>query len=310
VTDRDLAAAIEQAFVLGAGLGTRLRPLTDHCPKPLVPVANRPLITYAFDRLLEVGVKRLVVNTHWRADVYGQVFPEDVYRGAPIAFRDEQPEVLETGGGIKNVEDLLRDGPFWVYNGDIFTTLPLEPALRVHREAGNEVTLILRSSGGPLRVAFENGRVLDLRETLGHAGKYLFAGIYLVEPAFLARIPPAQKVDVVPIFIEMIRAGAKLGGIVIDEGEWFDLGSREQYLAVHRHLGDGPWIDPSAEIAPDARITGAPAIGAGAKIGAGAVVHDSLVWARGEVAARARIERCVVAGGHTAGGSLRDSDVA
>ncbi len=309
MTKRDSAAPINQAFVLGAGLGTRLRPLTDHCPKPLIPVANRPLITYAFDRLLEVGVERLVVNTHWRSQVYGEVFAEPVYRGVPISFRDEQPEVLETGGGIKNVEDLLSGGPFWVYNGDIFTSLPLEPALRAHREAGNEVTLILRSSGGPLRVACENGRVLDLRSTLGHEGKYLFAGIYLVEPSFFARIPPAQKVDVVAIFIDMIRAGAKLGGVVIDEGDWFDLGSREQYLEVHRHLGGGPWIDPCTQIAPDARITGASAIGAGAKIGAGALIHDSLVWAGGSVAAHARLDRCIVAGGRVAAGSLCDVDV-
>lgn len=310
MTKRDSAAPLTQAFVLGAGLGTRLRPLTDHCPKPLIPVANRPLITYAFDRLIDAGVQRLIVNTHWRSDVYEQVFPEPVYRGVPLAFRDEQPEVLETGGGIKNVEDLLSGGPFWVYNGDIFTTLPLEPALRAHGEAGNEVTLILRSSGGPLRVAFENGRVLDLRGTLGHEGKYLFAGIYLVEPSFLARIPAGRKVDVVPIFIEMIRTGAKLGGVVIDEGEWFDLGSREQYLEVHRHLSGGPWIDSSAEIAPDARISGATTVGAGAKIGPGAVVHDSLVWARGEVGASAKLDRCIVAGGRIAHGSLRDMDVA
>src|SRR5438876_9273035 len=86
--------SITQAFVLGAGLGTRLRPLTDHCPKPLILVANRPLLTYAFDHLLGAGVERFVVNTHWRADLFSRVFPEPLYRGAPVVFREETPEVL------------------------------------------------------------------------------------------------------------------------------------------------------------------------------------------------------------------------
>lgn len=305
---------ISQAFVLGAGLGTRLRPLTDHCPKPLIPVANRSLLTYAFDHLIGAGVERFVVNTHWRADVYPRVFPEPVYRGKPIVFREETPEVLETAGGIKNVEDVLRGGPFWVYNGDILSTLPLASALRAHRDAGNEVTLVLRSKDGPLQVAWDEktGRIADIGRRLESdiPPRYLFTGIYLVEPEFIARIPAATKISVVPIFCDMIRTGAHLGGVVIDEGEWFDLGSREQYLAVHRHLGTGPWIDPAAHVAPDARITGASAISAGARIGPGARVHDSLVWHGGEVASGADIERCIVAGERTARGVLRDADVA
>src|SRR6202012_8681 len=93
---------VRPAFVLGAGLGTRLKSLTARRPKPLIPVANRPLITYAFDHLLGVGVERLVVNMHWRSEAYARFFPEPAYRSAPLAFRDEQPEVLETAGGIWN----------------------------------------------------------------------------------------------------------------------------------------------------------------------------------------------------------------
>src|SRR5204862_2326676 len=90
-----LIPKIRTAFVLGAGLGTRLRPLTNRRPKPLIPVVNRPLISYAFDHLLGVGVERLVVNTHWRAEAWQTAFPDSSYRGAPIAFRHEAPEVLE-----------------------------------------------------------------------------------------------------------------------------------------------------------------------------------------------------------------------
>src|SRR3954467_6945214 len=99
------------AFVPGARPGTRLRPLTEVRPKPLIPVCNRPLIEYAFDHLRGLGVERFVVNTHWLPEVYPRLFPEAQYPGRPIVFRHE-PQILETAGGIKNVEDLLGSEPF------------------------------------------------------------------------------------------------------------------------------------------------------------------------------------------------------
>jgi NDP-sugar pyrophosphorylase family protein len=291
---------IRTAFVLGAGLGTRLRPLTDRRPKPLIPLVNRPLITYAFDHLLGAGAERFVVNTHWRAEAYDAAFPDRTYRGAPITLRHESPQVLETGGGIKNAEDLLHGGPFWVYNGDILSTLPLEPALRAHHDAGNEVTLVLRSKGDVLNVAFEHGRVVDLRNTFGRGGGFLFTGICLVKPAFLARIPPDTVISIVPIFCDMIRAGAKLGGVVIDDGAWWDLGSPEQYLAAHEALrnsefgiGSSEWIAADAQVAPEAEITGATAIGRGARVGARARLHDCVVWDGVEVPPGTVRERCI-----------------
>src|SRR5688572_7489800 len=100
---------IRTAFVLGAGLGTRLKSLTGCRPKPLIPVRNRPLIEYAFDRLLDIGIERLIVNTHWRADRYPEFFPNGKYGPAQLTLRHEAPNVLETAGGIWNVRDLLGD---------------------------------------------------------------------------------------------------------------------------------------------------------------------------------------------------------
>jgi NDP-sugar pyrophosphorylase family protein len=299
------------AFVLGAGLGTRLRPLTEVRPKPLIPVCNRPLIEYAFDHLLGIGIERFVVNTHWLPEVYPQLFPGAQYRGKPVAFRHE-PQILETAGGIKNVEDLLGGEPFFVYNGDILTDLPLGPALQAHGEGGNEVTLVLRSSGGPLQVSLGDNRVVDIGGKLQSpvAPSYLFTGVYIVQPAFLRRIPPGEKISVIPIFLQMIREGAKLCGVVIDQGHWWDLGSREQYLAVHQHYAaQGPWIDPTAQIAPSAVITGASAIGAGVQIGEGARIHDSLLWPGAQIAAGAELRRCIVTGRQGAAGALVDADI-
>lgn len=276
------------AFVLGAGLGTRLRPLTARRPKPLIPVGGRPLITHAFDHLLALGVERFVVNTHWCAGRYSEFFPAREWRGRPVTFIEETPEVLETAGGIWNARALLGGGPFIVYNGDILSDLPLAEARAAHVAAGNEVTLILRTRGENRNVAFDaaSRRVLDLRRTLRPElePQHLFTGIYFVEPEFIARIPAGEKLSVVPIFHEMIREGAKLGGCVLDGGDWRDLGTREEYLAACATLGQPQWIAPSAQI------------------GAGAELHDCLVWENAVVAPGAKLTRCVVTDGARAEG--------
>jgi len=311
---------VRTAFVLGAGLGTRLRPLTNRRPKPLIPVVNRPLIAHAFDRLLAASIESFVVNTHWAAEAYATAFPEPAYRGVSLDFREEKPEVLETAGGIKNVEDLLGDEPFIVHNGDILTDLPLRRALGYHVASGNEVTLVLRSKDGPLEIAFDEsmGRITDIGRRLDPARepRFLSTGIYVVQPEFLKRIPPATKISVIPIFCEMIRAGAKLGGIVIDEGHWWDLGTREQYLAVHRWFAESwkadsaDWIDATAQISSSAFIEGTTAIGANARIGDGARLRDCIVWENAEVAPGAVLERCIVADGARAEGTHCDRDFA
>ena len=304
---------ITQAFVLGAGLGTRLKRLTHARPKPLIPVAGKPLITCAFDHLLGVGVERIVVNTHHCAEAYGRAFPGGAYRHAALTFRHE-PVLLETGGGIKNVEDCLGGAPFLVYNGDILSTLPLQPALAQHFAAGNEVTLVLRSHGGPLQVALAPGtsRVLDIGHRLGRApGTHLFTGIYVVSPAFFHRLR-LEKLSVIPAFLEMIAQGASLGAVVIDEGDWWDLGTREHYIEVHRTLRAADpaacWVHPTAQVDPTARLTGATCVGAGAKVGPGAHLHDCILWEGTAIASQSTLTRCILTENQSACGPHTDVD--
>ena len=98
----------------------------------IIPIHQKPLITYAFDHLLHSGFTEFIVNTHHRAEAYSDTFPDGNYRGAPITFRHE-PDLLETGGGIANISDLVAGDSFMVYNGDILTDLPLEPAIEGKR---------------------------------------------------------------------------------------------------------------------------------------------------------------------------------
>jgi mannose-1-phosphate guanylyltransferase len=276
-------------------------------------VANRPLIASAFDRLIEAGIEEIAVNTHHLPDAYGLAFPGGSYRGVPLHFRHE-PDLLETGGGIRNVADLMGDGPFAVYNGDIYSTLSVAGLVARHFAAGNEVTLALRSAGGPLQVSLEPGsdRVADIggRAGSGLPGAFLFTGIYIVEPAFLRRIPPGEKLSVIGPLVEAIRDSRSVGAAVIDEGGWWDLGDMGRYLALHRHLaahpappfGPPPWVHPTASVAPDARLLGAVAVGPRATVGSGATVADSVVWADAAVLPGARVSGSVVLSGAAASG--------
>ncbi len=221
------------AFILGAGLGTRLRPLTERCPKPLLPLGGRPVITYAMDHLLSIGVERFIVNTHHCPDVFKEKFPDGQWRDTPIVFRHE-PILLDTAGGLKNIEDLLCDDEAIIcYNGDVLCDLSLQKLLNAHEEKRPEATLALRSTGPVLNVSIDHdGSICDLRHTTGHRGTRdcLFTGLYAVETSFLQHLEPGRIESVIPAFLRrIVDHPGSIRGIILDDGRWHDIGSLEEY---------------------------------------------------------------------------------
>jgi mannose-1-phosphate guanylyltransferase len=221
------------AFILGAGLGVRLRPLTEHCPKPLLEIGGRPVITYAMDHLRSAGVERFIVNTHHCPEVYLQKFPDRQWRGVPILFRHE-PVLLDTAGGLKNIADLLGDDPsILCYNGDIIADFPLQDLLQFHEWKRPEATLVLRSRGHLLNVSLNaKNEICDIRHTLNHpgVGQYQFACIYALETSILEHIEAGRIESIATVFLERIlQKPGSVMGCVRDEGNWQDIGSIEEY---------------------------------------------------------------------------------
>ena len=316
--------------MLCAGWGERLQPLTNQIPKPLVPICGVPLCEFALARIAAAGVERIVINTHRLPGEFIRLFPEypapSLYAGIPVFFRHEEV-LLETAGGLKNVEDLLLPGPVLVHNGDILAELDLPALFAAHAASNALCTLALRSSGGELRVSFDTASslVTDFRGELGSTDpRFLYTGVCVVAPELLSRIPSGQPVSFVPVWLEVLRSGGKIAGVVLDDGIWRDIGNIEEYMRIHADLASGSvrmaapptapsgwpvWRMPGAQIDPAASMNGWTWCGPACRVGAGARVTDSVLWAGSRVEPGATVVNSVVREGMIAAGEVENAVV-
>jgi MurNAc alpha-1-phosphate uridylyltransferase len=218
---------IETAMILAAGFGTRMRPITDHTPKPLVPLAGRALIDHGIDRLVAAGVKRVVVNTHYKAPMMAAHLNER--RDVEIVLSHEET-LLDTGGGVKNALGHLGDA-FFVINADVFWLNGRTPALiRLARawdpQRLDALLLVQRTTSA---VGYE-GMGDFLVDPLGHVRRrgerevvpHLFAGIEILSRRFFDGAPDGAF-SLNPLWNKAIAAGRLEA--VIHDGEWFHVGT-------------------------------------------------------------------------------------
>jgi mannose-1-phosphate guanylyltransferase len=315
---------VRKAFVLGAGLGTRLQPLTKLLPKPLLPIFGKPLITFALDHLRQAGIERFWVNSHHLPAKFHAQFPENEYNGAPLELVHEA-DLLETGGGIKNIEDRIGDEVFIVYSGDILTDLPIRHLIEEHCSKRNDVTLALRTTGFSTSIHWcrKTGRVLDLLGALGsgESGEFDFAGISVWNPSVFPRIPRATRTSFIPIIIEWMKIGAKIGGVPLEESRWFNVGSRKEYLSVHQTISQDRWVpdylrgsrwpiqaDPSAEISSESKVEGGSYVGAHCRIEEEVLLENSILFPGSLIPRGTTLRSCIVAGATIDPGDYVDID--
>jgi len=303
---------VRKAFVLGAGLGTRLRPLTDVLPKPLLPIFGKQLVTFAIDHLRQIGIEKIWVNTHHLYQRFAVLASDQRYNAVEFVF---EPEILETGGGIKNLQRRIGDETFIVYSGDILTDVPVEHLLEAHLTQRNDVTLALRSTGlsSAVRWCSDSGRILDLYgdSRSGPARGYDFAGISIWNPSVFARIPENTKISFVPVLADWLKAGGKIGGVLLEENQWFNVGTRVEYLRLHQFIATQRWlpryfrssgtewpvrVEPSAKVSANSRIEGVSYVGNNCSIDRDVSIEDSILLPGSSLASGVSMRFCIVAG--------------
>lgn len=216
-----------KAMILAAGFGNRMRPLTDHCPKPLLPVAGKPLIVHHLERLREAGIHEVVINVSYRAEQIIEALGDGDAYGLRIHWsREAQP--LETGGGIQQALPLLGEAPFLLVNGDIWCeALPDQRAL--HGDDLAHLMLVDNPSQHPHGdFGLAAGRV---NQTCTQ--RLTYAGISVIHPALLAGRPPGAFA-LAPLLREAIDNHRVSGEHY--PGHWVDVGTPERLAALENQL--------------------------------------------------------------------------
>ena len=311
-----------RAVVLVGGFGTRLRPLTHHRPKQMLPIVNRPMIEHVVGHLANYGVDDVVLSLGYRPDAFSAAYPDGRCAGATLHYAIE-PEPLDTAGAIRFAAlDAGIDERFLVLNGDVLTDLDIGAFLAFHESRGAEATIALHRVDDPSRYGVVptdgEGRVVQFVEKppRGEAPTDLInAGTYVFEPAVVDRIPAGRRVSVERETFPALVADRSL--YALDDGcYWIDTGTPCEYVQAQIDLVDGvrgapvEGIHRSADVSADASVKRA-VVGAGAVIAAGARVEAAVLLAGAGVEADAVVdgsvigERAVVgAGAHVTGGSV------
>ncbi len=315
--------------ILAAGLGTRLRPLTDHVPKPLVPLAGRPLIERGIDALTTLGAAPIGINAFHRGDALPRAL---AHRDEDLRFVHEET-LAGTGGGLRGIARGLPRATLVALNGDALFDFDLRPLLAAHRARGSMATLVLRHvpPDSPFaRIGVDADlRVHRIAEIIGPdaaAGAALtlgaYTGVQIVEPALLDALPSSGACDVLrTAYRDRMAERAAIHAVFAPaECLWLDVGAVSAYLEAHRAVLDarlsaphlpapdatGRRVHADARIDAGATLVGPCAIGAGAVIEPGACVGPYAFIDRGaRVAAGARLSDVVVWAGAVAEGDRR-----
>ena len=235
-----------KAMILAAGVGSRLRPLTNETPKALIDVGGTPMIEHVIRRLKSVGVTEVVVNLFHLGDRIVDFLASKGNFGLRVECTREV-ELLDTGGGLKNAARFFDDGqPFFLHNVDILSEIDLRTIHQFHREAGALATLAVQSRPSSRLLLFDQEGRLCGRETrdgvqwakapVPGAERLAFTGIHVIDPAVFSRMTETGSFPITQTYLRLAGEGAQIGACRVDGSYWQDIGSAEKLEQARRRF--------------------------------------------------------------------------
>jgi mannose-1-phosphate guanylyltransferase len=292
-----------KAILLAGGKGTRLRPLTIHTPKPIVPIFDRAFLHYQIDLLRQVPeIDEVILSLNYQPRRIEEIFGDGAGTGVRIRYVVE-PAPLGTGGAIRYAAHGITD-TLVVFNGDVMTAVDVNRVVRLHRERGAKATIVLTPVDNPsaygLVETHEDGRVKQFLEKPAAdeiTCNTINAGIYVLEPDTFDRIPKDVSYSIERGFFPSLVERSEPFFAYVDRGYWIDIGTPEKYVQVHRDMFDGkftggtvgrsdweqPVVAPDARIEEGAKLDAKCFVDSGASIKAGAVIGPYSVVGRNVV---------------------------
>jgi mannose-1-phosphate guanylyltransferase/phosphomannomutase len=303
-----------KAVIMAGGEGTRLRPLTSNQPKPMLPMANRPMMEHVVNLLRQHGFEDIVVTVAFMANAIRSYFGDGSEFGVRMVYATEETP-LGTAGSVRNARDEL-DERFVVISGDVLTDIDLTSLVDHHASKGALATIALKAVDNPLEfgivITREDGSIERFLEkpTWGQVfSDTINTGIYVLEPEIFDYIPEGRAVDFSEeVFPAVLEAEKPLFGYVAS-GYWEDVGTLDAYLRSHQDILDenvavqvsgfslrpGVWLGKGAELDPTAVVRGPAIIGDNCHIGAGSVLGEHcVIGANARIGENASLERTVI----------------
>lgn len=307
-----------KAILLAAGLGLRMRPLTNRIPKAMLPLWEKPMLGHAIDLVRSWGVREILVNTHHAPDPLIQYLRNRTHDGMVINISFE-PDLLGTGGAIKRAAWFPDDEPFWIVNTDIAADVSPLPFLAEFRTSPPVAAIWLDARTGPRTVEMHNRRITNFRSRRsGSTGTYTFCGVQLVSPALLQYFPEGNAFSLVDIYENAIGAGKIVRGVEELQSYWSDLGTPERYRKAHGdilkrfkaglpggHLMNRRQFKEMKSLCSRGiSVVGFASIASSAEIGSGTQILDSVIWDNTRIKPGSRLSSAIIADGAAVSGHV------
>jgi NDP-sugar pyrophosphorylase family protein len=303
-------------MIMAAGVGTRLMPLTSEVPKPMVPMANRPLMESIVQLLAEHGFTEVIANLHYHADSIANHFRESPRPGMKMIYSRED-ELMGTAGGVKRCEWFLDD-TFVVMSGDALTDVDLTSLIEEHRRKGALATIAVKAVDEVeefgVVVSDADNRITSFQEKPAQEealSNQANTGIYIFEPEIFDYIPARQFYDFgKQVFPHLVKINAPFY-IAVTDDYWCDVGNLGTYRQAHSDILQGKvryaaagtakrtdkasiLIGEGTVIEEDVQLSGNVVIGAGCHIDRGVLLNDCILWDQVQVGAEAQMQECIL----------------